>query len=146
MAKEKKPDFNAEEFIEQFRESAVPTYHRAPAKNASTEKEVSAQKTKKTTEVSERLHPELERLINLNLSDEEREYVVTFLTNNFQRVNQSGRPLVIRQEYIEMIEKVRAFLRVKVSLAGYIDNVLTEHFSKQFTNIQGLFDKNPPKF
>ena len=146
MAKDKKQDFDAEDFIETMRETAVPTYHRASEKTAPVQEVQTPPEAKADKSSVKGLPLDNDRFGQLELSPEQKKYVDTYMVNNFQQVNRNGRPMVIRLEYIDMIEKKKSNLKVKISTAAYIDNVLTEHFTQQYPQIQGILDKCYSKF
>ena len=150
MAKEKKPDFNAEEFIEQFRESAVPTYHRAPKKDAEGEADDTAKSTKvkapKERKFGRALSELEQKLATLDCTKQEKDYVLNYIESHFKQVNRQGKQVYIRVDFIELINRINQALGISGSCAAYIDNVLTQHFSEHFDSIQGILDKCPPKF
>ena len=150
MAKETKTDFNAEEFIEQFRESAVPTYHRAPKKDAEGETDDTAKATKveapKEKKFGRALSELEQKLAALDLTKAEEDYVLNYIESHFKQVNRQGKQVYIRVEFIELITRINQALGINGSSAAYIDNVLTEHFSEHFESIQGILDKDPSKF
>lgn len=154
MAKKNEPDFDADSFIESVRQSSVPTYHTAndlsepqPEKNKKKPKE-----QKSASVLSEGAtfpDPEVEqaeKYASYDLSDDETDYIRTFLEpNNFRQINRLGSPIVIRNTYIEIIRSIIKLQIGNVRVAAYIDNVLLEHFRQHFPTIQGVFKKCPSK-
>lgn len=154
MAREKVKGFDASEFIESVRESAVPTYHTAADSTASTKD------SSKTTTAPEHtteggfdavyVAPEDEvasKYSELNMTNEEIEYITTYIVKNtFKKVNQNGNPIMIREKHITMIKKILRLLNEDANMATYIDNVLTEHFKKYYPTIVDIYKKCPPQF
>lgn len=147
MAREKKTDFDAEDFIESMRESAVPTYHRAPEKIAAEQEEVqtkssngSSPKSKKFGRAKSELEKKLEKI---NLSADEKTYLLNYVENRYRQVNRTGKQIYIREEYVRIIEQINTTLDIKISTAAYIDNVLADHFDKCYPVFQSIADKNP---
>lgn len=154
MAREKVKGFDASEFIESVRESAVPTYHTAADSAASTK---DSPKTATAPEPTAEggfdavyVAPEDEvasKYSELNMTNEEIEYITTYIVKNtFKKVNQNGNPIMIREKHITMIKKILRLLNEDANMATYIDNVLTEHFKKYYPTIVDIYKKCPPQF
>lgn len=174
MATKRKEYNGADNFIERMRKNAVPTYHTAAdapmdetsvrivepvTQQEQTEsnpppQEMPAQQTTPQTEkVTEDEHavslPDFsfdDSFEGMNMTELERGYVSTFITQGrFRRVNSGGRQVVIREKYREIIQTVCTLLSKECNMAIYIDNVLTEHFKKYYPTIVGIYRKCPSK-
>ena len=174
MATKRKEYDGADGFIERMRKNAVPTYHTAadtpvtessvriiePAPpsepsepNDSTHEESMQRETvladNKTDESLKVSLPDFsfdDSFEGLNMTELERNYVNTFITQGrFRRVNSGGRQVVIREKYREIIQTVCSLLSKECNMAIYIDNVLTEHFKKYYPTIVGIYRKCPSK-
>lgn len=171
MATRRKEYDGADGFIELMRKNAVPTYHTAsdipvtessvriiePAPpsepNDSTNEESTQRETvladNKTNENLTVSLPDFsfdDSFEGLNMTELERNYVNTFITQGrFRRVNSGGRQVVIREKYREIIQTVCSLLSKECNMAIYIDNVLTEHFKKYYPTIVGIYRKCPSK-
>lgn len=154
MAKEKKDDgFNAAEFIESVRQSSVPTYHTA----ADCAKKAASEKTQeKKAEIKPKVvpysydDPETDmtvRYAGLNMTDGEIDFIKTFIADGrFRRVSRHGRAVFIRERHLAMITDILGMLDEEANISTYIDRVLTEHFKKYYSIIQGISQKCPSKF
>lgn len=154
MAKEKKDDgFNAAEFIESVRQSSVPTYHTAAdcAKTAASEK-TPEKKTELKPKVTPYSYDDLEtdmtvRYAGLNMTDGEIDFIKTFIADGrFRRVSRHGRAVFIRERHLAIITDILGMLDEEANISTYIDRVLTEHFKKYYSIIQGISQKCPSKF
>lgn len=152
MAKERVTNFDADGFIESVRESSVPSYHAATHSDSAGKENVKRQT--KNVKVS---HPEITyeipdddvegRFTDLNMSDTEIDYIKTYVFNNsFRKVNQNGKPIVIRGKHLTMIKKILRLLNDDGNMATYIDNVLTQHFKQFYPTIVEIYKKFPPQF
>lgn len=158
MAKEKKdPDFDSAEFIESVRRSSVPTYHTAAdcAKTPQSEKPRENKRDSKTNPVSKPIPYEYDdqeadmstRYAGLNMTDGEIDFIKTFIADGrFRRVTRHGRAVFIRERHLAMITDILGMLDEEANISTYIDRVLTEHFKKHYSIIQGISQKCPPKF
>lgn len=154
MAREKVKGFDASEFIESVRESAVPTYHTAADSTAASKDNPKTGTTTKPAEESGfdavYVAPEDEvasKYSELNMTNEEIEYITTYIVkSSFKKVNQNGNPIMIRDKHLTMIKKILRLLNEDANMATYIDNVLTEHFKKYYPKIVDIYKKCPPQF
>lgn len=175
MATKRKEYDGADGFIERMRKNAVPSYHTA-ADTPSVSPEVRIVEPSPPTEQPETTKPSDESPISLseskqddirdndapnvvlpdfsftdtfaglNMTEPERSYVNTFITQGrFRRVNSGGRQVMIREKYREIIQTVCTLLSKECNMAIYIDNVLTEHFKKYYPTIVGIYRKCPSK-
>lgn len=154
MAKEKNDDgFNAAEFIESVRQSSVPTYHTAAdcAKTATSEKP-QEKKAENKSKVVPYSYDDTEtdmavRYAGLNMTDGEIDFIKTFIADGrFRRVTRHGRAVFIRERHLAMITDILGMLDEEANISTYIDRVLTEHFKKYYSIIQGISKKCPSKF
>ena len=158
MAKEKKePDFDAAEFIESVRQSSVPTYHTAAdcAKTAPSGKPSEKPPEKKADNKPKAIpygYDDSEtdmttRYAGLNMTDGEIDFIKTFIADGrFRRVTRHGRAVFIRERHLAMITDILGMLDEEANISTYIDRVLTEHFRKYYSIIQGISQKCPSKF
>ena len=102
MAKERVTNFDADSFIESVRESSVPTYHAAKHPEENEKVNVEGQPKKMKASHSEVVYeiPDDdvdECFADLDMSDMEIDYIKTYVFNNsFRKVNQNGKPIVIK--------------------------------------------------
>ena len=150
MAREKVKGFDASEFIESVRESAVPTYHTAADSAAVNKTGTTPKSAEESGFDAIYVAPEDEvasKYSELNMTDEEIEYITIYIVkNSFKKVNQNGNPIMIREKHITMIKKILRLLNEDANMATYIDNVLTEHFKKYYPTIVDIYKKCPPQF
>lgn len=147
MARERVKDFDANEFIESVRESAVPTYHAAKIEaEAHAKDKANPSPLEVIGDYAVEVSVE-ERYADLKLTMEEIEFIKTFIVNpNFRKVNQKGKQIVIREQHRQTIQNILNLVNEEANMATYIDNVLTEHFKKYYPTIKGIYQKCPPKF
>lgn len=153
MARKIITDFDASQFIESFRESAVPSYHTAdesfqpeqPPKEKAQDKK--SKPTKPSLPRAPSANDALEtKIASFNLTEDESEFVRTYLDNSFGQVNQFGKPVVVRTEYRDMIQSIFGLLGITPNMASYIDAVLAGHLRQILPLIQGISEKIPSKF
>lgn len=152
MAKEKKDTgFDADSFIESVRQSSVPTYHTAAdcAKPAKADKPPE-RNAKEVAPHPYRLDdPETDmaaRYAGLDMTDAEIDFIKTFIADGrFRRVSRHGRAVFIRERHLGMIAEILGMLDEEANISTYIDKVLTEHFRKNYSIIQGISKKCPSK-
>lgn len=174
MATKRKEYNGADSFIERMRKNAVPTYHTAtdsPVDETSvrivepvtleeqtesnvTPHELPGKQSTSPTDKKSEDNPIVslpdfsfdDSFEGMNMTELERSYVNTFITQGrFRRVNSGGRQVVIREKYREIIQTVCTLLSKECNMAIYIDNVLTEHFKKYYPTIVGIYRKCPSK-
>ena len=154
MARKQVTDFDADSFIQSVRESAVPTYHTAsdvapaaataPEKKPKQKEPVETRRKRRIGESSDFL---LKKVSEMNMTEEEGNYVKTYIGNvSFGQVNRNGNPIVVREDYREMIKDIFSMFGVRLNMAAYADAVLTEHFKQCYPLIQGIAEKCPSKF
>ena len=152
MARKQVTDFDADSFIQSVRDSAVPTYHTAsdvtpvaPSEKKTNQKEpVETSRKRRIGESSDFL---LKKVSEMNMTEEEGNYVKTYIGNvSFGQVNRNGNPIVVREDYREMIKDIFSMFGVRLNMAAYVDAVLTEHFKQCYPLIQGIAEKCPSKF
>lgn len=161
MAIEKVTGFDADSFIESVRESAVPTYHTAKAKQAAvteTSKKKNASNSDSVRAIENKAEtddvfyePPCEdfesQYSHLNMTENEIDFIKTFIVNHdFRQVNRNGKQILIRKEHCKLIQSILSLLDVDANMATYIDNVLIEHFKKYYPTIVGFSKKCPSKF
>lgn len=152
MAKERVTNFDADSFIESVRESSVPSYHAAKHQEENEKVNVERQPKKMNASHSEVVYeiPDDdvdECFADLDMSDTEIDYIKTYVFNNsFRKVNQNGKPIVIRSKHLTMIKKILRLLNEDANMANYIDNVLIQHFKQFYPTIVEIYKKFPPQF
>lgn len=77
--------------------------------------------------------------------------VRNYIRRFFKKVEipaKSGKTVYIRKEHHERIQQiVRVITKDKISIFGYIDNVLADHFEKNKSEMRELYDsQNKPIF
>lgn len=150
MAREK-VKIDAPGFIENVRESAVPTYHTAKQSVPDADESPPNKKKPSTSSRRKKIGQSSdivgERVAGLNMTDEETAFLRTYAGNgSFGQVNRNGKPIVIREDYRELIQDIYSMLSIQPNMAAYIDAVLTEHFSKFYPVILSISEKFPSKF
>lgn len=157
MARKQVTDFDADSFIKSVRESAVPSYHTASdaapsapaAPPASDEKpkvkkEPTPKRNRRIGEPSDFLQ---KKITEFNMTEDEGSYVRTYIGNtSFGQVNRNGNPIVVREDYRQLIKDIFQMFGVRLNMAAYVDAVLTEHFKQCYPLIQGISEKCPLKF
>lgn len=157
MARKKVTGFDADSFINSVRESAVPTYHTAsdatpsassapPAsdKKPKVKEESTTNRNRRIGEPSDYLQ---KKISELNMTEDESTYIKTYIGNaSFGQVNRNGNPIVVREDYRQLIKDIFQMFGVRLNMAAYVDAVLTEHFKQCYPLIQGISEKCPLKF
>lgn len=162
MARQRAPNFESDGLIDEIRKDAVPTYHTAADSVVSNETKLEetneskpvkpeVKKKPKETEIAPKVNtlPEdsCDKYSQMNLSESEIDYIKSFIaTRNFTKVNQTGKPIMIRNQHYKIIRNILQVLDEEAKIAAYIDNVLTEHFKKYYSTIVDISKKCPPKF
>ena len=141
MAKKLQVDINAGEIIESFRQDPPPAFlSNTPETRANEpdvpeqvvqEKETSAsQKEKKTPARGQK-----------DVSEKENEYLELFIRVAEMSVR-SGKLVYVRKDYHDRILRIiRVIGKSELSLSGYIDHVLTQHFAQYEEEIKKLYKK-----
>lgn len=81
------------------------------------------------------------------MTEDEGSYVRTYIGNtSFGQVNRNGNPIVVREDYRQLIKDIFQMFGVRLNMAAYVDAVLTEHFKQCYPLIQGISEKCPLKF
>lgn len=150
MAREK-VKIDASGFIENVRESAVPTYHTAKSaapeayeSPPTQEKPINSNRRKKIGKSTDIVG---DCVAGLNMTEEETAFLRTYAGNNrFGQVNRNGKPIVVREDYRQLIQDIYSMLGIQPNMAAYVDAVLTEHFSKFYPIILSISEKIPSKF
>ena len=146
MAKERAKDFDAEKFIEEFRESAVPTYHRA-SKPIEKKPEVPPPEIVQDPRPFDEEDDEMSKYIHLTFDEPELSYIKNFVARKaFTSVVQKGKQVIIRDRHRKRIQTIQQLLGEEPNMATYIDNVLDVHFKQFYPEIMGIYKKCPPKF
>ena len=154
-------DFDADEFIESFRASAVPTYHTADdnlqedvVERPPEQKSKARSKPPNTTNEVEETSvadffedDDTDKYESLNMSSNEIEYIKAYVArNNFRQVASKGQQVMIRKKYRKIIQNIMNLLEEQPNMAVYIDNVLTQHFKQFYPTMVSIYKKCPPKF
>lgn len=131
MAK-KEENFNADDFIESFREDAMPTFH--SVKKTKPENVTDGEKVSKMEIAKE--------IIDLDLSTAEEKFIRTFVADSeYTSVAKRGRQISVCNEHRRKIQKMLILFSEDTTIAGYIYNVLEEHFKTFDDVIQSLYKK-----
>lgn len=162
MARQRAPNFESDGLIDEIRKDAVPTYHTASDPVVSNEPTLEKAKETLTVKATPQKIPKetivapkedvipddsTDKYSQMNLAESEIEYIKSFIaTRNFTKVNQTGKPIMIRNQHYKVIRNILQVLDEEAKIAAYIDNVLTEHFKKYYSTIVDISRKCPPKF
>lgn len=140
MAK-KEENFNADDFIESFREDAMPTFH--SVKKPMPENDSHNSKTENVTEGEKVSKMEIAKeIIDLDLSTAEEKFIRTFVADSeYTSVAKRGRQISVCNEHRRKIQKMLILFSEDTTIAGYIYNVLEEHFKTFDDVIQSLYKK-----
>ncbi len=140
MAK-KEENFNADDFIESFREDAMPTFH--SVKKPKLENDSDDTNTENVTEGEKVSKMEIAReIIDLDLSTAEEKFIRTFVADSeYTSVAKRGRQISVCNEHRRKIQKMLILFSEDTTIAGYIYNVLEEHFKTFDDVIQSLYKK-----
>ena len=140
MAK-KEENFNADDFIESFREDAMPTFH--SVKKPMQENDSDDSKTENVTDGEKVSKMEIAKeIIDLDLSTAEEKFIRTFVADSeYTSVAKRGRRISVCNEHRRKIQKMLILFSEDTTIAGYIYNVLEEHFKTFDDVIQSLYKK-----
>lgn len=140
MAK-KEENFNADDFIESFREDAMPTFH--SVKKPNPENDSDDTKTGNVTDGEKVSKMEIAKeIIDLDLSTAEEKFIRTFVADSeYTSVAKRGRQISVCNEHRRKIQKMLILFSEDTTIAGYIYNVLEEHFKTFDDVIQSLYKK-----
>ncbi len=140
MAK-KEENFNADDFIESFREDAMPTFH--SVKKPKKENDSEDTKTENATDGEKVSKMEIAKeIIDLDLSTAEEKFIRTFVADSeYTSVAKRGRQISVCNEHRRKIQKMLILFSEDTTIAGYIYNVLEEHFKTFDDVIQSLYKK-----
>ncbi len=140
MAK-KEENFNADDFIESFREDAMPTFH--SVKKTKQENDSDDTKTENVTDGEKVSKMEIAKeIIDLDLSTAEEQFIRTFVADSeYTSVAKRGRQISVCNEHRRKIQKMLILFSEDTTIAGYIYNVLEEHFKTFDDVIQSLYKK-----
>lgn len=133
MAKNLKVNIDSEEFRNSFRPHMPPS-------RASTESPVLKEETPENVESTPR-----EMMSTKGDKTLVEEYQDRYIRRS-ENPTRSGKMAYIRKEYHETIMRLVSVMeREDMSLSGYIDHVLTEHFQKYGDAIKEVYKKNNNK-
>ncbi len=133
MAKKLKVSIDSEEFRNSFRPHMPP--NREPAEASKEEKEVPKEESSPPQNV----------VSSKNYVSLMEEYQERYIRRS-ENPARSGKMTYIRKEYHETIMRLVSVLgRDDMSMSGYIDHVLTEHFQKYGEVIKEVYKKNNNK-
>lgn len=140
MAK-KEENFNADDFIESFREDAMPTFHSVkkpkPGNDSDDTKTVNVTDGEKVSKMEI-----AKEIIDLDLSTAEEQFIRTFVADSeYTSVAKRGRQISVCNEHRRKIQKMLILFSEDTTIAGYIYNVLEEHFKTFDDVIQSLYKK-----
>ena len=140
MAK-KEENFNADDFIESFREDAMPTFH--SVKKTKQGNDSDDTKTENVTDGEKVSKMEIAKeIIDLDLSTAEEKFIRTFVADSeYTSVAKRGRQISVCNEHRRKIQKMLILFSEDTTIAGYIYNVLEEHFKTFDDVIQSLYKK-----
>ena len=140
MAK-KEENFNADDFIESFREDAMPTFH--SVKKPMQEYDSDDSNTENVTDGEKVSKMEIAKeIIDLDLSTAEEKFIRTFVADSeYTSVAKRGRQISVCNEHRRKIQKMLILFSEDTTIAGYIYNVLEEHFKTFDDVIQSLYKK-----
>ena len=140
MAK-KEENFNADDFIESFREDAMSTFH--SVKKPMQENDSDDSKTENVTDGEKVSKMEIAKeIIDLDLSTAEEKFIRTFVADSeYTSVAKRGRQISVCNEHRRKIQKMLILFSEDTTIAGYIYNVLEEHFKTFDDVIQSLYKK-----
>lgn len=133
MAKNLKVSIDSEEFRNSFRPHMPP--NREPTETSKEEKEVPKEEASPPQNVA----------LPQNQVSLMEEYQERYIRRS-ENPARSGKMTYIRKEYHETIMRLVSVLgRDDMSMSGYIDHVLTEHFQKYGEVIKEVYKKNNNK-
>lgn len=125
-------DFDAESFLDTYREDAAPTYRNsrkpAPAEPPPTKAEKDT--LAKTP-------------VNAERTETEDAFLRTFVENRpVESFNKKGRQVMVVNEFRKKILKIQALFGEDCTIAQYVHNVLAKHFEDYDEVLQSLFKKS----
>lgn len=142
MAKNLDVQINSADFLDSIRpELPAPTPETRSLGKAAVQPEVTAEKRKSSRNDSRRKNAGTTEYVILPI-ESEGDYLDLFI-RGAETAARSGKMAYVRKEYHERIMRItRVIGKDKLTLSGYIDHVLTQHFLQCEDVIKKLYDKN----
>lgn len=121
-------DFDAEGFLDNYREDAAPTYRNSRKESPPTKAE--KDELAKTP-------------VSPMRTDREDMFLKTFVKNRpVDAFNKKGRQVMVVNEFRQKILKIKALFDEDCTIAQYVHNVLAKHFEDFDDVLQSLFKKS----
>ena len=141
MAKKLQVDINAGEIIESFRPDPLPVFLSNTPETRANESDVPEQ----VVQEKETPAPQKEKKTPVrgqkDFPEKENEYMELFIRVAEMSVR-SGKLVYVRKDYHDRILRIiRVIGKSELSLSGYIDHVLTQHFDQYEEEIKKLYKK-----
>ncbi|GEM_PF-1174655 len=123
---------DAQDFLDGYREDAMPSYRKAKREPSATESPPAV--------VKEEL---ARKPVTPDRTKEEDEYLRTFVEEcPINAFNKKGRQVMVVNEFRHKILKIQALFNEDLSIAQYVHNVLAEHFREVEPILQSLYQKS----
>lgn len=123
---------DAQDFLDGYREDAMPSYRKAKREPLATESP--------PAEVKDEL---ARKPVTPDRTKEEDEYLRTFVEDcPIDAFNKKGRQVMVVNEFRHKILKIQALFNEDLSIAQYVHNVLAEHFREVEPILQSLYQKS----
>lgn len=123
---------DAQDFLDGYREDAMPSYRKAKREPPATESP--------SAEVKDEL---ARKPVTPDRTKEEDEYLRTFVEGcPIDAFNKKGRQVMVVNEFRHKILKIQALFNEDLSIAQYVHNVLAEHFREVEPILQSLYQKS----
>ncbi|WP_129618239.1 DUF3408 domain-containing protein [Bacteroides stercoris] len=142
MAKNLDVQINSADFLDSIRpELPAPTPETRSLGKAAVQPEVTAEKRKSSRNDSRRKNAGKTEYV-IPPIESEGDYLDLFI-RGAETAARSGKMAYVRKEYHERIMRITRIIgKDKLTLSGYIDHVLTQHFLQCEDVIKKLYDKN----
>ena len=125
-------DFDAEGFLDSYREDAAPTYRTSRKEPPA---ELPPTKAAKDELAKKPVTPDR--------TDREDLFLKTFVENRpVDAFNKKGRQVMVVNEFRQKILKIKALFEEDCTIAQYVHNVLAKHFEDFDDVLQSLFKKS----
>ena len=142
MAKNLDINIDAGDFLDSFRPELPPSASPSAATGTGTEGKTETGEKKSSVHVPPKSKKNVENDCPKEWESPEDEYLELFI-RHAATAARDGKLTYVRREYHDRIMKIIQVIgKNGLSLAGYIDHVLTQHFEKYEEAVKKLYKKN----
>ena len=141
MAKKLQMNVNPGDIIESFRPDLPPAFSSETPETRANESDVPEQVVQEKETSAPQKEKKMPVRVQKDISEKESEYVELFIRVAEMSVR-SGKLVYVRKDYHDRILRIiRVIGKSELSLSGYIDHVLTQHFAQYEEEIKKLYKK-----